>query len=129
MLTGIAVMLACAGTCTAPPDGAVFCARETGTIPLFTYGGNSGRPWVEPPTRMQIGLENASQRSVFTALARRGAVIRKATIMDNTGSGRRMELAGVRVRGASIEGYGPNRPLISLEVSSAVMRLGHPREP
>jgi hypothetical protein len=34
-----------------------------------------------------------------------------------------LDLADVRVRGANVSGYGPNRPIISLEVGSIAMQF------
>jgi hypothetical protein len=124
ILTGIAVFIACAGACTAPPNGTVFCARETGTVRLFTVGGDSASPWSRPATRVSIGLSDASRSSVFSALARHHTVIRTATIVDNTGSGMRIELGNVRIRGASTA-YGPARPLISMDVGSFAISVHH----
>jgi hypothetical protein len=106
------------------PD-AVFYSPETGRVAIWGIGGNSVSPYSDPPTRMNLFLENARDAGVFRRLILRHATIAKATIND-AGDGEYYELHGVTVTGHSTSLYGTTHPGITIHIAVFHMKCGPP---
>jgi hypothetical protein len=96
----------------------MFTSRETGPVPLSSFGGNVLNPYgTPPPTELTIWLRDMSKRALFGRLQLRHANIPFAVLTEPR-LGTRFELRGVSVLGVSVNRGAPrNRPDIRVHLA------------
>lgn len=96
----------------------MFTSRETGPVPLSSFGGNVLNPYgTPPPTELTIWLRDMSKRALFGRLQLRHANIAFAVLTEPR-LGTRFELRGVSVLGVSVNRGAPrNRPEIRVHLA------------
>ena len=110
-LVAALVVFAAPATANAPP--ALFVSRETGPVPLSSFGGNVSDPYGTPaPTEITIQLLDTSKRALFGRLQLRHVKIATAVLTEPR-LGTSFEMRGVSVLGVSVNRSAPpNRPEI-----------------